>query len=70
MIRHKTCPTCGSKRIRLVRRDLTRTFRGQSYKVPRVQFHQCPDCGEEIYSPEAVRKIQAHSPAFVVAKMG
>ncbi|MCY2951396.1 MAG: YgiT-type zinc finger protein [Planctomycetota bacterium] len=64
MLKHKTCPTCGSKRIKLVRRTLTRSSHGQIYKVPNVQFHACPDCGEHVYSPEAVSKIQAHSPAF------
>jgi YgiT-type zinc finger domain-containing protein len=64
MVHHKVCPTCGSREIRKVRRTLTRTFRGRSYKVPRVEYHSCPRCGEEVFSPEAVRKIQACSPAF------
>jgi YgiT-type zinc finger domain-containing protein len=68
MLKHKTCPTCGSKRIKLVRRTLVRTVNGQTFKVPNVQFHHCPDCGEEVFSPQAVSKIQAHSPAFASAK--
>ena len=69
MVHHKNCPTCGSARIRRVRRTITRTFKGKTYKVPGVEFHECLKCGEEIFSPEAVRKIQAHSPAFMSTKL-
>lgn len=62
------CPTCGSDNIKLVRKDQTREFEGRVYTVPDLEFHECPDCGEEVYSPEAVRKIQAYSPAFSKAK--
>jgi len=48
MLKHKFCPTCGSKRIKLVRRTLTRSYNGQAYKVPNVQFHECPDCREHV----------------------
>ncbi|MGH9852498.1 MAG: YgiT-type zinc finger protein [Blastocatellia bacterium] len=58
------CPTCGSDKIKLVRKDQTREFEGRVYTVPDLEFYECPDCGEEVYSPEAVRKIQAHSPAY------
>jgi YgiT-type zinc finger domain-containing protein len=62
MIEHKTCPTCGSKRIRKVRKTVTRTSRGTSFTVPNLTYHECPDCGEEIYSPEAMEKVEAHRP--------
>jgi len=62
MILHKTCPTCGSNRIRRVRRTLNRTCQGRAYKVPNVTFHECPDCGEQVFSPEAMDKIAAHRP--------
>ena len=69
MVKHKICPTCGSTRVRRVRRTITRTFRGKTYRVPSVEFHECQKCGEEIFSPEAVRRIQARSPAFAVSKV-
>ena len=62
MINHKTCPTCGSERIRKVRRTVKRTSRGKSFTVPNLTFHECPDCGEEVYSPAAMEKIEAHRP--------
>ena len=58
------CPTCGSGKIRKVRRSWKATFEGQTYTVPNLTFHECPDCGEEIYDREAMRKIEARSPAY------
>jgi len=58
------CPSCGSSRIGEVQRDVTREFEGQTYTVPQLTFYECPDCGEAAYDPEAVRKLEAHSPAF------
>jgi len=39
-------------------------FRSQTYNVPDLVYHQCPVCEEELYDREAMRKIEAHSPAF------
>jgi len=64
MIKITFCPTCGSKKIKKVRRNLTRNFLGQTYVVPDLEFHECPDCGERLYDAQAMRKIEAHSPAF------
>lgn len=60
MINLKTCPTCGSRRIRRVRKTLTRKSRGKRYTVPHLTFHECPNCGEQVFSPEAMEKIEAH----------
>ena len=59
-----TCPTCGSKRIKSVRRNLTRKFEGHEYTVPNLEYYECPACGEKVYDREAMRQIEAHSPAF------
>jgi YgiT-type zinc finger domain-containing protein len=59
-----TCPSCGSKRIKRVRRDATRNFKGKEYTVPNLEYYECPDCGEKVYDREAMRQIQAHSPAL------
>jgi len=58
------CPTCESPRMRRVRKNLRRTFRGQSYVVPNLDFEECPDCGERLFDRDAMRKIEAHSPAY------
>ena len=61
------CPTCGSAKIKSVRRTWAGVFGGRAYKVPNVRFYACPDCGEKVFDPDAVRKIQAHRPAFAKA---
>ncbi len=58
------CPTCGSRRIRQVRRDLTGEFEGRPYTVPGLEFFECPACGEKVFDKEAMRRIEACSPAF------
>lgn len=60
----KTCPTCGSERIRHVVRDITRKNKGQTYIVPKVGFYNCPYCGEKVYDHEAMLKIETYSPAY------
>lgn len=59
-----TCPSCGSKNIRQVRRKWTGSCGGQTYTVEKLRFHECPACGEKVYSREAMRRIEASSPAF------
>ena len=58
------CPTCGSGRIKKVRRNWRDSYRGQTYVVPNLEFFECHDCGERLYDREAMRKIEAHSPAY------
>lgn len=64
MMNLKVCPSCGSRRIRRVRRNWSGKVRGRAYSVPHLTFHQCPDCGEKIYDREAMRSIEAVSPMF------
>ena len=64
MIEITICPTCGSNKIKKVRRNLIGQFQDQTYKVPALQFHECPDFGEKIYDRQAMRKIEFYSPAF------
>ena len=58
------CPSCGSKKLKRVCRNLVEVFQGQRYSVQNLEFHECPDCGEKIYDSEAMRRIEAVSPAF------
>ena len=67
MLKIATCPACGSQGIRRVRRKWTGEFQGEAYSVPGLCFHECPDCDERVYDREAMRKIEAHSPAFAQA---
>ena len=60
----KSCPTCGSDEIRRVVRDLTRNHKGHTYVVPKVEFYDCPNCGEKVYDREAMLKIESYSPAY------
>jgi YgiT-type zinc finger domain-containing protein len=62
MLQIHTCPTCGSKNIRLVCRTVARNFKGNHYEVPDIQFHECPDCGEKLYGREAMRKLESYRP--------
>jgi predicted RNA-binding Zn-ribbon protein involved in translation (DUF1610 family) len=41
---------------------VTRNFKGRSYEVPDVQFHECPDCGEKLYGREAMQKLESYRP--------
>jgi YgiT-type zinc finger domain-containing protein len=59
-----TCPSCGSKRIKRVRRNATRKFEDHEYTVPNLEYYECPECGEKVYDRDAMRQIEAHSPAF------
>ena len=58
------CPSCGSAKIKRVRRKWVGEYRGQSYTVEHLKFYECPDCKEQVYDAEAMRAIEANSPAF------
>ncbi len=58
------CPACGSGNIKRVRRKWSGEYKGQSYTVENLEFYVCPDCNERVYDPEAMRAIEANSPAF------
>lgn len=64
MMTVRICPSCGSNRMRKVHKDWSGEFEGQTYTVPDLEFHECPVCGEKVYGREAMRKIEACSPAF------
>jgi predicted RNA-binding Zn-ribbon protein involved in translation (DUF1610 family) len=58
------CPSCGSVKIKRMRREWSGEYKGQCYTVESLEFHECPDCKERVYDPEAMRAIEANSPAF------
>jgi YgiT-type zinc finger domain-containing protein len=65
MLRITTCPTCGSKKIKQVRRSVSGVYRGQKYVATGVTYDLCPNCGEKLYGPAAMRKIEAARQAAV-----
>jgi YgiT-type zinc finger domain-containing protein len=58
------CPSCGSHALKKVRCNWTGKSKGQTYMAPSLEYYTCPQCGESLYDREAMRKIEAHSPAF------
>lgn len=58
------CPACGSTRIRAVQEDWSSSYTGKRYVVRNLRYFHCPQCGEKVYAPSAMRRIQAASPAF------
>jgi len=68
MLKITICPTCGSDKIKRVKRDLSRIVKGMAYTVPALDFYECPNCGEKLFEREAMRKIEAYSPAFAKAR--
>jgi YgiT-type zinc finger domain-containing protein len=64
------CPSCGSTKIKKVRRKWSGVFKGQTYTVDNLEFFECPDCKERVYSPQAMRAIEAASPAFAKTAVG
>ena len=68
MIEITHCPTCGSDKIKKVRRDWKGEFQGKSYTVTGLEFQECPVCHEKVFAPEAMRRIEAVSPAFAKSR--
>ena len=58
------CPSCGSKKIKKQRKPWTGQFQEHSYKIPILEFYECPECGEKIYDSQAMQKVEEYSPAF------
>ena len=59
-----SCPTCGSAKIRRVRKTIERTYRDRTYMVPNVSFWECADCSERLFDRDAMHRIEACSPAY------
>ncbi len=64
MLKITICPTCGSDKIKLVKRDWTSQYRGQSYTVLGLEYYECADCNEKVYDRQAIQRMQKYSPAF------
>jgi YgiT-type zinc finger domain-containing protein len=64
MNRITKCPSCGSVKIKCVRRKWSGEYKGQRYTVENLEYYECPDCHEQVYDADAMRAIEANSPAF------
>jgi YgiT-type zinc finger domain-containing protein len=64
LVKIKTCPSCGSEKIKKVRRNWCGEYQGCAYAVAGLEYYECANCGEKIYDRQAMRKIEACSPAF------
>ena len=64
MVKITICPTCGSDKIKKVRRNLRGTLKGKGYTVPDLEYYECPNCGERVYDRQAMQKIENYSPAY------
>ena len=64
MIKITICPTCGSDKIKKVRRNWTSKIQGKTYVVPNLEYYECPVCDEKVYDREAMQRIESYSPVF------
>jgi len=56
-------------RIARIQRDWTGEFQGKKYRVEALEFYECPVCGEQVLDREAMRRIEAKSPAFRLRRL-
>ena len=64
------CPTCGSCRIERVCGKWGGSYKGKLYEVAHLEYYSCPDCGEKVYPPEAMRRIQEATPGSTAGAVG
>ncbi len=68
MLAIRKCPSCGSGKIRLEKKNVSLVSRDERFTVPSLAFYECPNCREKIYDRDAMRKIERHLPAFAKAE--
>jgi len=56
----RRCPTCGSARIRRVVGDYRTRVQAAEVVVPVLERDECPDCGEVLFSPAAMRRMESY----------
>lgn len=55
----KTCPLCGSERIKLVRNTYRLRVGDIEVVVPKLERYECRECGEKLFDYEATKRIEA-----------
>jgi YgiT-type zinc finger domain-containing protein len=58
----KSCPNCGSDRIREQKQDVESKRGGVSFTAHEITVEACPVCGERFFSPSALEQIDAQRP--------
>lgn len=61
------CPTCGRRTLRSVRADHRM---GDGFVARDIERLACSSCGETLYSPAAMRKIELQREGFVPKAAG
>jgi YgiT-type zinc finger domain-containing protein len=54
----RTCPSCGSKRLRRQTVTLTASVRNKKATIADLELEVCPDCGEKLFDLEASRRME------------
>ena len=54
----RTCPSCGSKRLRRQTVTLTASVRNKKATIVDLELEICPDCGEKLFDLEASRRME------------
>ena len=49
------CPNCGGTEIARIH---GKWASAKGYEIPDLEYHACPDCGEKVYTPRAMRRIE------------
>jgi YgiT-type zinc finger domain-containing protein len=58
-IKLSTCPLCASDRIKRVRSDYVLKMGAKTIRIPRLERHECPNCGEKFFDYDATKRIEA-----------
>jgi YgiT-type zinc finger domain-containing protein len=53
------CPTCGSRKLKLVRSDFKTRIQGRPATVPDLERQECPVCGEVLFDCIAMERLEA-----------
>lgn len=56
------CPTCGSRKIKVVRSDYKTRIHGRSVAVPDLERAECPNCGEILFDCAGMERLEALRP--------
>lgn len=51
------CPLCGSARITKKASELSIQTRNGPVQTPRIEYHECRDCGERFFDYEASKTV-------------
>ena len=63
----RRCPTCASPRIRAVVGEYRTRVQGEEVVIPQLVRDECPQCGEVLFGPEAMRRMEKYRKAPVKA---